>query len=101
MLQHVMMSHGDDLLWKIGSNDDFVEAGLIDSFFFSAINEVTLLGAMTLASRGRVLPHGEALPNFLGKARFGPSLSYAVGPVRRRDVICPKIAVKVWEMSVS
>ena len=72
MLHHVMMSHGDDLWWKIGSNDDFVEAGLIDSFFFSAINEVTLLWAMIIASKGRVLPRGEALPKFLGKARFGP-----------------------------
>ena len=70
---------------------------MIDSFFFSAINEVTLLGAMNLASRGRVLPRGEALSNFLGKARFGP-LSYAVRPVPRRGVVCPKIAVKVWEM---
>ena len=53
---------------------------------------------MTLASSGRVLLHGEALTNFLGKARFGPPLSYAVGPVPRRGVVCTKIAVKVWEM---
>ena len=75
-------------------------AGLIDSFFFSAINEVMLLGAMTLAFRGRVLLRCEALPKFLGKARFGP-LSYPVGPVPRRSVVCPKITIKVWEMSVS
>ena len=43
----------------------------------------------------------KALPKFLGKARFGPPLSYAVGPVPRRGVVFPKIAVKVWEMSVS
>ena len=52
---------------------------------------------MPLASRG-VLPRGEALPNFLSKARFGPPLSYAVGPVPRRGVVCAKIAAKVWKM---
>ena len=73
-------------------------ARLIHSFFFSAINEVTLLWAMIIASKGRVLPRGEALPKFLGKARFGPPLSYPVVPVPWRGIVCPKIAVKVWEM---
>ena len=74
---------------------------MIDSFFFSAINKVTLLGAMTLASRVRVLLRGKSRTKFLGKARFGPPLSYPVGPVPRRGVVFPKITVKVWDMSVS
>ena len=53
-------------------------------FSFQLLTKSRCSGAMTWASRGRVHPCGEALPKFLDKARFGPPLSYAVGPVSRR-----------------